>query len=141
MSLELYVISPRRLQSIQEWQDAVDKCGFPIKFQPDTDFSKVSGFLPLQLRDRLSGFECSHWPIDDILKTYEGIKIDSSFKHALAFRWGGNYDELISATQASAAYSVATEGLVFDCQEGDFISNEKSIEIARTIEEQVKSWL
>lgn len=139
MSLELYVMSPRRLRSIQEWQRAVDKYGFPIKFAPDTDFDKVSGFLPLQLRGRLSGFECDHWPISDIQGTY-GINIDPSFKHALAFRWGGNYDELVSVTQASAAYSAATDGLIFDCEEGDFISNVKSVEIAKKIEEQVKSW-
>lgn len=139
MSLELYVISPRRLQSIQEWQRAVDKYSFPIKFDLDIDFNEISGFLPLRLRGKLSGFECDHWPLDDILETYEHIKIDPNFKHALAFRWGGNYNEHISAIQASAAYSVATGGLVFDCQEGDFLPNEKSIEEANKVEEWVNS--
>jgi hypothetical protein len=139
MSLELYILSPRRLRSIQEWQGAVDKYSFPLRFQPDTDFDKTSGFLPLRLRDRRSGFECDHWSIDDIRDTC-GVPIDPRFKHVLAFRWGGNCDELISVTQASAAYSVATDGLIFDCQEGDFVSNEKSIEAAKTIEEQVKPW-
>lgn len=139
MSMEIYVISSRRLLSIQEWQQAVDKYDFPIIFDPDIDFEKVRGFLPLQLRGRLSGFECNHWAIEDIAETYSEIQLDPSSKHVLAFRWGGNYDELISVTQASAAYAVATGGLVFDPQEGEVLSNERSIEMAKKIEKEVES--
>ncbi len=138
--MELYVISERRLQTINEWQDAIDKFGFPIRFEAGIDFESTSGFLPLRLHNRLSGFECDHWTIDDIKEIYGYHRINPNSKYVLAFRWSGDYDELISVTQASAAYAIATDGLLFDCQEGDFISNEKAIEMANTIEEQVKSW-
>ncbi len=137
--MELYVISPRRLQTISEWQDAIDQLGFPIRLEAGVDFKSTSGFLPLRLHGRLSGFECDHWTFDDIKEIYANHHINPKFKHVLAFRWGGNYDELISATQASAAYAIATDGLLFDCQEGHFISNEKLIQMANTIEEQVRS--
>ena len=134
MSMEIYVLSPKRLQSIHEWQHAVDKYDFPIKFDLRIDFDKVSGFLPLQFRGKLSGFECDHWSIRDIEETYDQVTIDPHFKHALAFRWGGDFSELVSALQAAAAYAVATDGVVFDCQEGEINSATKAVEVARETE-------
>jgi hypothetical protein len=138
MSMELYVISPKRLATIEEWQRAVDELGFSIKFSPDTNFEKVGGFLPLQLRGKLSGFECDHWALEDITETYSELRIEPSWRYVLAFRWGGNYEELISVMQASAAYAVATGGLAFDPQENEILSNEKSIQLAKNIEKEVE---
>lgn len=140
MSMELYVISPKRLKTIQEWQNAIDEFQFPIKFSEEVDFEKTSGFLPLLLNGKLSGFECDHWTIEDIKESlnFHHIAPDPSSKHVLAFRWGGNFDELICATQASTVYSIATDGLVFDPQEGEILSNEKSLELARNIEKEVE---
>lgn len=46
MSMELYVISPKRLDTIQEWQKAVNEFQFPIKLSEDVDFEKLAGFCP-----------------------------------------------------------------------------------------------
>lgn len=140
MSMELYVISPKRLETIQEWQNAVDQFHFPIKFSQDIDFRKTSGFLPLLLNGKPSGFECDHWTIEDIEESlsFHHIAPEPNSKHVLAFRWGGNFDELISATQASAVYAIATSGAVFDPQEGEILSNERSLELAKNIEKKVE---
>jgi hypothetical protein len=140
MSMELYVISPRRLKNIEEWQHAVDELQFPIKFSQDVDFKKTSGFLPLLLNGKLSGFECDHWTIEDIKENliFHNLALDPNSRHVLAFRWGGNFDELISATQASAAYAIATNGVVFDPQEGEILSNERSLQIAQNVEKEVE---
>lgn len=140
MSMELYVISPKRLDTIQEWQKAVNEFQFPIRLSEDVDFEKTSGFLPVLLNGKLSGFECDHWTIDDIKESlsFHHIALDPILKHVLAFRWGGNFDELICATQASTAYALATGGLIFDPQEGEMLSNEKSLELAKNVEKEVE---
>lgn len=134
MSLEMYVLSQRQLGSIGEWQNAIDEFSFPIQFEPGAEFHKLNGFLPLQLHGKLSGFECDHWTVEDIRETYEEISIDEKYVHALAFRWGGDFNELAAAWQAAAAYATATGGVVFDCQEGELYSATKAVEIAREIE-------
>jgi hypothetical protein len=140
MSMELYVISPKRLDTIQEWQKAINEFQFPIRLSEDVDFEKTSGFLPVLLNGKLSGFECDHWTIDDIKESlsFHHIALDPNLKHVLAFRWGGNFDELICATQASTAYALATGGLIFDPQEGEMLSNEKSLELAKNVEKEVE---
>ena len=140
MSMELYVISPKRLDTIQEWQKAINEFQFSIKISEDVDFEKTSGFLPLLLNGKLSGFECDHWAINDMKESlsFHHIALDPSWKHVLAFRWGGNFDELICATQASIAYAIATGGLIFDPQEGEIFSNEKSLQLAKNIEKEVE---
>jgi hypothetical protein len=138
--MELYVISPKRLDTIQEWQKAVNEFQFPIRLSEDVDFERTSGFLPVLLNGKLSGFECDHWTIDDIKESlsFHHIALDPNLKHVLAFRWGGNFDELICATQASTAYALATGGLIFDPQEGEMLSNEKSLELAKNVEKEVE---
>jgi hypothetical protein len=138
--MELYVISPKRLDTIQEWQKAINEFQFPIRLSEDVDFEKTSGFLPVLLNGKLSGFECDHWTIDDIKESlsFHHIALDPNLKHVLAFRWGGNFDELICATQASTAYALATGGLIFDPQEGEMLSNEKSLELAKNVEKEVE---
>lgn len=134
MSLEMYVVSSRQLQSFDEWQKAADDLRFPIKIASVVDLHEMRGFLPVVWQGRSTGFECDHWTIDDIQETYKEVNIDSVFKHALAFRWGGDFIELVSALQAAAAYSVATNGLVLDCQVGEMHSAVRAVQIARETE-------
>jgi hypothetical protein len=134
MSMEIYVLSQRPLGSIGGWQNAIDELSFPIQFEPGAEFHKLSGFLPLRLHGKLSGFECDHWTVEDIRETYKEISFDPKYVYALAFRWGSNFNELASAWQAAAAYATATGGVVFDCQESELYSATKAVEIAREIE-------
>lgn len=140
MSMELYVISPRRLETISEWQRAVDQLEFPIKFSPDVDFDKINGFLPLLLNGKPSGFECDHWALEDITESYGELRVGPDWNHVLAFRWAGNFDELISAMQASAAYAIATGGVIFDPQESEILSRDRFLAVARNIEKEVGSF-
>ncbi|MBK8008460.1 MAG: hypothetical protein IPK23_08525 [Rhizobiales bacterium] len=102
--------------------------------------SKNKWISPLLLNGKLSGFECDHWTVEDIKESliFHNLALDPNSRHVLAFRWGGNFDELISATQASAAYAIATNGVVFDPQEGEILSNERSLQIAQNVEKEVE---
>lgn len=134
MALEMYVVSPRKLSSISEWQNAADELQFPIKFSSEVQFENVKGFLPVIWKGRNTGFECNHWAVEDVTEAVGDLKLESKFKYALAFRWIGDFSELVSALQAAAAYAVATEGAVFDCEGGELNSANRAVEIARETE-------
>lgn len=134
MSMEMYVLSSRRLRSMDEWQKTVDNLGFPIKFSEEVPFEQIDGFLPLLWRAIRTGFECNHWSIDDIREVVSENDVSPGFVHVLAFRWIGDFSELVAAVQAAAAYAVATDGMVFDCEERNMISAARAVEIARETE-------
>ncbi len=134
MSMEIYVLSPRRLASMRKWEEAAIELLFPIKFPESLPFDKVRGFLPVSWKDRNTGFECDQWTVEDIQETYKDLKIDHGLTCALAFRWGSDFNELVSALQAAAAYAVATDGMVFDCEAGEIYSAAHAVKIARETE-------
>lgn len=134
MALEMYVLSSRQLRSIDEWQRAADDLQFPIKLSNEVEFHRVRGFLPVLWKGRSTGFECDHWSSADIAEVIAEHRIDPNLKYVLAFRWGGDFNELVAALQAAAAYATATEGVVFDCEEGKVDSAIRTVQIARETE-------
>jgi len=134
MSMEIYVLSPRRLASMRKWQETAIDLLFPIKFSELLPLDDVRGFLPVSWKDRNTGFECDQWAVEDIQGTYKDVKIDQSFTCALAFRWGADFNELVAALQAAASYAVATDGMVFDCETGKIYSAAHAVKIARETE-------
>jgi hypothetical protein len=135
MSMEMYVLSSRRLQSIREWQRSASQLGFPIEFGADTDFLRTNGFLPVTWAGRKTGFECDHWLVEDLKEIFEqGHKLRAGDLYVLAFRWSGDFDECVAALQASAAYAVATEGTVFDPEQDSFVTAEAAVGLARETE-------
>jgi hypothetical protein len=118
--MELWVLSDRQANSIAEWQSAIDADGFPLRLSDATSFAELSGFLPTQLRGQPTGFECDHQQAREFLRyirtvTDEDLRHD--WKYVLAFRWGGDFDELRAVLIASAAYARATDGVILDDQE------------------------
>lgn len=140
MSMELYVFSDTQLESIAAWQQAIDAAGFPLRLSAVRPFAELSGVLPVQLNDRQTAFECDHWDADDqedIIETYDDVDFGRRWKYLLAFRWTGNPYEGIAAYMAGSAYAKATDGIVFDCEEGKIISPERAGEVAGEIERQI----
>lgn len=43
MSMELFVLSDRRLASIAEWQRAINAESFPLRLSPETPFEELDG--------------------------------------------------------------------------------------------------
>jgi hypothetical protein len=130
MSMEIYVLSERRLVSIQEWQRSIDAIGVSMKLSTGTPFAKLRGALPVLLDRKPSHFECDHWDVKDFVRTYPDVQSGHRSKYALAIRWGADADAASSAYSAAAGYARATGGFIFDCQEGAVISLERAIEIA-----------
>jgi hypothetical protein len=134
MSLEIYVLSDRKLASIADWQTAIDAEGFALRVSNGAVFEALRGFLPMQLHGRSAGCECSHSDAQDVMDNYAEIEFGRRWRHALAFRFGGHINECICAYMVGAAYARATEGCVFDCQEARVLTPGAAANVVRELQ-------
>jgi hypothetical protein len=134
MAMELWVLSDKKLNSIAEWQSAIDAEGFALQLSDGAPFGELNGFLPADLRGQPTGFECNHWPASAFMHEIHemlGIDFGHDWKYVLAFRWRGDFNELRAAWIAGTAYAQATGGIVFDDQEGKVRNAGEAREVAR----------
>jgi hypothetical protein len=136
MSIEIFVLSDRRLSSIGEWQRAIDTAGFNLKLDTSRPFEALSGHLPAHRGGEHAGFECDHWNPKDVMdEEYCGaIDFGRPWTQALAFRFGGDFHALWGAYAAAAAYASATAGVVFDSESGEVLPPDAAVDAARDIE-------
>jgi len=59
------------------------------------------------------------------------VDFGHAWKHVLALRWRGDFNELRAAWVAGSAYARATDGIVFDDQEGKIRNSAEAVETAR----------
>lgn len=131
MAMELWVLSDKQLGSIAEWQAAIDAEGFPLILSDERPLEKINGFLPASLRGQPTGFECNHWPAAEFMRDMSTVDFGHAWKHVLALRWRGNFDELRAAWIAGSVYARATVGIVLDDQEGKIRNAAEAVETAR----------
>lgn len=134
MSIEIFVLSDRRLAAMAEWQQAIDSEGFTLKLDASRPFEAMSGYLPAQRDEQEAGFECDHWDPSEIIENCPDIDFGRAWTQALAFRFGGDFHALWGAYAAAAAYARATGGVLFDGESGEVLPPDKAAEIARDIE-------
>lgn len=136
MSMEIWVLSDRQLNSIKEWQQAIDLEGYPLQLSADAIFAQLRGFLPMHLHGERAGCECYHDPADEMMREWSDVGFGHAWKYALGFRWGGNFAEMQCAWMAATAYAAATEGIVIDDQE---LRIRTAAESRSEVEEMVRS--
>jgi hypothetical protein len=134
MSLEFSVLSDRRLSSTAEWQQAIDAEGFPLQLDPACALAQANGFFPAHFGDKLTGFECSHDDVGDVIDGYPDIDFGRRWAYALGLRIVGDYDELRAAFMAATAYARATGGVVWDGESGEVMSPDRAAEVVRDID-------
>jgi hypothetical protein len=137
MAMELFVLSDKRLNSVVEWQAAIDGEGYPLRLAGDKPIEALKGFLPAQLRDRKTGFECNLWPAGEFMREMSGVNFGHEWKHVLAFRWGGNLNQVPAVWMAATAYAKATDGVVFDEEDGKIHSAADAQAIVGDIEREM----
>src|SRR5262249_37652613 len=76
MSIEIFALSDRRLGSMAEWQQAIDREGFDLKLSQSRPIESLSGHLPAKRGDEHAGFECDHWDPAELLDAEELADID-----------------------------------------------------------------
>ncbi len=134
MSMQICVLSELRLDSTSEWQQALDAESFPLQLSSDKPLAQTSGFMPVDLRAKRTGFECHRCEPTDIVDSYPEIDCDRAWNCVTSFVWGGDLNEMQAAWMAAAAYARATKGIVFDEQEGKLLSPEEAIQAAHDLE-------
>lgn len=134
MAMEIFALSDRRLNSIAEWQRAIDAENFGLQLSAETPFAQLSGFLPVRYDNALSGFECDHWEPRSVADENPTTAFGHAWKYALAFRFGGKPGELESAWMAATAYARATAGVVFDTEENRIFQPDEAVQLIRRIE-------
>jgi hypothetical protein len=141
MSMEIFVLSDKRLGTIDEGQQAIDAEGFDLRLDTSRPFEDLSGHLPAHRGEQHAGFECDHWDPLDVMDEESCADIDFGrrWTQALAFRFGGDFHALWAAYAAAAAYAKATDGVVFDGESGEVLPPEKAAQVARDIERDLPS--
>jgi hypothetical protein len=137
MSMEICVLSDKQLQSIAEWQGAINTESFPLRLSNQKAFTEINGFLPAWLREQRTGFECYHVEPSEIIDTYNEINFGHDWKYVLVFIWGGDSAQMQAAWMAATAYARVTEGIVFDNQAGELLSPTQSLQELRKIEREL----
>jgi hypothetical protein len=133
MAMEIFVLSDKELASIDEWQAAIDAQGYSLKLDTSTNFQAHAGFLPARLYGKLTGFECDHWPAAEFMAGDPDTDFGHDWKFVVAFRWIGDFNEMLAACMAAAAYADATEGVVLDDQEAKIRTAAEATEEARRL--------
>jgi hypothetical protein len=137
MSIEISVLSNKRLAAIEEWQRAIDAEGHPLTLSTDRSIASLSGFLPAQWDGRPGGFECTHDDARELMDAYSGVDFGQPWKYALTFRWGSNLIECLSAYVAAAAYARATDGVVFDPQENKVLAEQEAFHLTHSLKKDL----
>lgn len=134
MSMELWILSNTQLESIIQWQAAIDAEDYPLRLSVEASFEALKGFLPSYLRDELTGFECYHEDAAEFFREHPDVHFDHPWKFVLAIRWlGSKRSELLAAWIAGSAYAKATAGVIVDDQEEKIRNAAESYEMARRI--------
>lgn len=136
MAMEIYVLSDHRLNSLAEWQRAINAEHFPFPLQllANNSIADLGGFLPAHYERMKAGFECDYWDPRSIMADHPQIEFGHSWKYALAFRFGARKGELESAWIAATSYARATRGVVFDTEEGKIFKPDEAVRLVRKIE-------
>jgi len=134
MSLDGFVLSNRIISRNQDWQRALDELDFKVTLLfHDVDLKTRHGHLPAIWSGREAGFECGPTDLHELVETYDDFDFGGPWSHAYAFYWS-TLPGLLGAYMGMAAYAHATEGVVFDPQEGVVLTARAAIEQTRTIE-------
>ena len=134
MAMEIFTLSDRRLNSIAEWQRAIDAESFGLQLSEETPFAQLGGILPVRYNNAPSGFECDHWDPRSVMDEDPNTAFGHAWKYALALRFGGRAGELESAWMAATAYARATAGVVFDTEENRVFQPDEAARLVRQIE-------
>lgn len=140
MSMEIYVLSDRRLPSIDHWQRAIDAEGFDLRLSAERSFEALRGHLPALWGEKRAGFECDHWDAGDVIDAYPSIDFGHRWRRALALRWGADLNACQGAYMAATAYARATDGLVLDCEGGKVLTAQQALEVTRKMEKDLPAF-
>jgi len=134
VSTELHVLlAADRVPDVARWQAAIDAAGFDVKLDTSLVVEKDTGFLPVKIKGRESGFEFDLSAASDVLETYPELETKVIGRDRSAnFGWGGDIAEMACALVASAVLATLTDGMLFDPQEGNLSGSASAVDKAKS---------
>jgi hypothetical protein len=138
--MELFVLSDRQLASIAEWQQAIAAEGFGLVLSTQTPFNALDGFLPAELVEKQTGFECAHRDPQKLISEHPKFEFAARWRYALAFRWDGrDIFQTPAAWIAAAAYAKAVDGMLFeDSIHGRPTTSQRAVQYAGNLEKNIQ---
>jgi hypothetical protein len=130
MSMDLYVfVDHSSTLTVAEWQQAIDASHFPLRLDKNIELRKWSGFFPVMLKSKKTGFYFLSADINELSKDIPGAKTRPSTA-AYDFNFGGRFLEGASAYYMAAALVASFNGRAFDPQSGKWLDSKELQKIA-----------
>jgi hypothetical protein len=127
MSMDLYVfIEGYPSLNTVEWQQALDAKALPVQLTEGVDLAGHSGFLPVVLDGRPTGFYFFREDATELasdIPEIEAAHLNKATVYNLNF--GGHFLECASAYYSAAALVAKFNGRAFDPQDGKFLTFEE----------------
>ena len=134
MSMDLYVfVDHSSTLTVLEWQQAIDASHFPLRLDESIDLQKLSGFFPVVLKNKKTGFYFFNTDIEELGNHIPGVKRQGSTA-GYDFNFGGHFLEGASAYYMAAALVVSFNGRAFDPQSGKWLDSKELQTIAGELE-------
>jgi hypothetical protein len=134
MSMDLYVfVDHRPPLTVLEWQQAIDASHLPLQLDKKIELRKWSGFFPVVLKNKKTGFYFLNADIKELGKDIPGV-IEQGSTAAYDFNFGGHFLEGASAYYMAAALVASFNGRAFDPQSGKWLDSKELQEIADQME-------
>ena len=123
MSLQILIfLTLANAPSTEAWQASLTAEQVPIQFTEKVDLTKHSGFLPLLVKGRKSGFYFLVEDFADLRSSYPALarlRLKEPVVYSLGF--GANILECASAFYSASNLVAAFEGTAYDPQTGQFM--------------------
>jgi hypothetical protein len=122
MSMDLYVfIDHSAPLTVVEWQQAIDAKQLPIHLKGDGAVAAQSGFFPVSLDGRSTGFYFAVADARELASAYPQIGV-ANVDHRTAFSLSfAQLSECASLYYSAAALVASFNGRAFDPQQGKFL--------------------
>jgi hypothetical protein len=133
MSMEMHVLFHGKLPSKAGLTRCFKELGFPLAFPRGSGALEQheGGYLPMRLRSEESGVEFDLCDGREAIEEIAGKDVDRRFTRSANFRFGGDDGEFTVALCFAAALAKLKNGEIFDPQEGDLETIERTIDAAR----------
>jgi hypothetical protein len=134
MSIDLYVfVDHSSPLTVLEWQQASDANHFPLRLDKSIDLKSFSGFFPVLLKNKKTGFYFGNADVGELGKEIPGIlRLRSTA--AYDFNYGGHFLEGASAYYVAAALVATFNGRAFDPESGKWLDSKELKKIAGELE-------
>jgi hypothetical protein len=132
MSMQICVLAASRLSSIPEWQKAIDAEGFPLRLSN----AEPGRNLTARLGEEETSIEYGIYDFGELKDSYKHVNFGHDWKYVVAFTSSSDFSEEIAAWMAATAYARASNGIIFDEQEGELFTPDESLRITQEIEQR-----